>query len=625
MSESKNPEGGKAKREQQLSRRTRTLDGSLRKLYPENSFWTQAQNILIPAIQKEEYDNQFYIDVPLSEGHVQSEEIEKYLAMPNEPRCLLLVGPPGVGKSSLVHHYYHVTIAPAAHAWAWIHLDGNEHRARLANDISQLIPCLLAVCFKSLDSFLQHRGLTKKDFLLDIFEQDIGLATERFLESDAPVEEKLKIVKRHLEQKQSVNLEATLRYFSRSVAVGKAVLVLDNLDPLGPEVQAEAVRQVLALAVSSKIKSIVAIRKKAEASLSYSDRDLFSQFIRTPVQHPSLVEVLRRRVAVAVQHHDAQNAKLGEGALQFKVRDCPEFVNLLVKGLSADGLQRIIEGVSNGSVRQGLRISLAIYGSPYLDAKRIVARLSPAGQVIRDLWRDSIPNHIAVRSMLLRTSRVYDEEIAWVKNIFGSNTSNTHIGPFLRLQIVRFLRALAADEVSEGDCARELAGVLLLDNALVKKEIRWLASKEWIEVTSSGAISVTSLGDFIVQEFVFHRDYLSCISADVDMYSDFERRLISLPSSFAEHIHNVGVLLEYLALRELKMLRLISERGLRAYCKWFGGEGFTPEILDRVLANIELIRLESAADSAKARLKALAEGSIIKDIQEVLRRFGAED
>ncbi len=609
-----------------VSRLSYTLDGSIKNHLPENAFWLQAQGILASTIVQGEYDHQLYLDVRISSTHAQSDEIQHYLDSSLEQRCLLLVGAPGVGKSSLLQHYRHVKVAPSAEAWAWVHFDGNVHFARLAADgIAELIPCFLAVSVQSLFSFLQRHHMTRMDFFLDVLEHDIGLATERFLASGASMDEKIEIAKNYLERNQRVFLEATLRFFSRSVSPGKAVLVLDNLDPLGPEIQAEAVRQAVGLAASSEIKSIVSIRKKAAASLFFNDRDLAFQCLRTTVQHPPLVEVLRRRVAIALQHHEAQNAKLGEGALQFKIRDCPEFADLLVRGLEAEGLQRIIEGISDGSVRRALQISLTIYRSPYLDSKLIFSKLSPAGAVVGGGWRDSIPNHIshiAVRSILLGTAKIYDEAIASVSNIFGSTASNTHLGPFLRLHILRFLQAPNSEDMPEDECARELAPILRIGGDLIKEEIKWLARNEWVEIAPPRTISLTRLGDFVAREFVFHRDYLSCISTDVDMYSDFERRLLPMPGNFGERMHNAVVLIEYLALRELQMIRLFSKSGdLRVYCKWFGQNSFTSEILERVLSRAKYLRSDIVLDSVRTEFEKLSHGTVLRELRELVGRF----
>jgi AAA ATPase domain len=487
--------------DRRLFRRTHTVNESGKRHLPENSFWTQVQHILAHEIGKEEYDERFYIDVHLTAGNFQSDEIRQFLANPFEPRCLLLVGSPGVGKTSLVEHYRNSVAGRSNGPWAWIYFNGNDFRDWLANDKSQLIPCLLANCVAHLDRFLKRYGLTREDYLLDIFEHDRGLEERRFLRPDISRADKLRSATIHLEKKESVHLAAILRYFARFVAAGRAVLILDNLDPLGAELQAEAVRQVLALSVGCKIKSIVAVRQDAEAILSYSDPELFSQFLSTRVQPPPLAEVLEKRVRVAIQHPDVQDAKLGEGALQFRVRDCPEFEKVIARGVSAEGLQRIFEGVSNDSVRLALRISLSVYASPHLEARRIVAKLSPVGQLVRDLWRDTIPNYIVVRSILLRTAKLYEEDHAWVKNIFGTSSSDTHVGPFLRLHILRFLVRLGGEEVQEADLIADVADALMIEGDFIQKEIKWMAKKHWVAALPSGALSLTGLGSYLANDF----------------------------------------------------------------------------------------------------------------------------
>lgn len=611
-------------KESRLVRRTATVDAAQKKDRNENYFWQQAQSIFASALQKEEYDESFYIDMPLAEGYTQSSEVEKYLEMNSGPRCLLLVGPHGVGKSSIIHHSYKKYIADAVDRWAWIYFDGNEHRTRIEGDVNQLIPALVSVVYDYLPVFLSRMGLTSRDFFLDVFDRDAGLSSERFLNADATEEVRAELARKYIASKESVKLEVALRYFSRSVAPGKAIIVIDNIDPLDAQIQAEIVRQLLGLSVSCRVKGIVAIRKKAEASLSYSNPNLFYQFIRTTVQPPPLVEVIKRRVGFAVQQPDAQNAKLGEGALVFRVRDCPEFEDVLVRGLSSEGTQRVIEGVSNGSVRQALRISLSIYASPHLDPKKIVAKLSPAGSVVRDLWSEAIPNYIAVRSILLRTARLYDEDISWVKNVFGSAYSGGHLGPFLRLHILRFLLRLCESEIKVDSLSEKISDLLYVDVEIVMKEIRWLARWDWIEFPPSGLIFITRLGRFIAEEFVSNREYLACISTDVDMSSDLERRLVTDPLGFREYSQNMCVLLEYLARREARMLQYLSRDGLRDYSAIFGVLGFSVEIASKVLNNLRRLRPEDAVDAVIEDLHGILRSDAIRKIQEILRRYGGE-
>lgn len=603
-------------------RRTDTIEPSQKRHLPENSFWQQTQHIFASAIQKEDYDPDFYIDVSLGENHKQSDEISRFLSMEHGPRLFLLVGPPGVGKTSLVQHYYRSVIKTSEKPWVWIYFNGNEHRTKIENDVAQLTQSLATTCFRFLVKYLEAHGLTREDFLLDVFNNDAALADKAFLYGGSAVPAKIEMALEYLEKGYNIKLASILGYLSRA-APDAVVLVLDNLDPLERRIQVEIVKHALALASSFQIKTLVTARNKTEADLHFNDPNVFSQFIRTPVQPPSLIEVIRKRVSVAARHPDALNAKIGEGALQFRVRECPEFANILVRGLSAEGLQRVIQGVSNDSVRQGLRISLSVYASPYLDPKRIVARLSPVGSAAKDLWHDSIPNHIAVRSILLRTARLYEEEIAWVKNIFGSRASDGATGPFLRLHILRTLRSFVVEEIAKDQIVSDLCNTLDVAAPLVLKELAWLAKHDWIDWPQSNELSLSSLGRFIVDEFVFHRDYLACISTDTDMYPEFERRLIATPITFGENTQNLSVLLEYLALREMEMLQSISRNGgLGPYCRLFGHKGFIPEVIERILANMERLRSEPGIEFARENLRNLLSSREIERICEIIERFG---
>jgi hypothetical protein len=105
------------------------------------------------------------------------------------------------------------------------------------------------------------------------------------------------------------------------------------------------------------------------------------------------------------------------------------------------------------------------------------------------------------------------------------------------------------------------------------------------------------------------------------MYFEFERRLISFPGSFGEYGHNLVVLLEYLSMREAKMLHFISENGLSDYCRWFGRGGIMPEMVTRVQENVDSLRSEKSVDPVKERLRKLKTGKIMKEITDVLARF----
>lgn len=607
-----------------LIRRSRTCGSEFRKSLPENSFWQQTQHLITPIIEKEAYDPELYVDVELENGYKQSEEISKYLAMRDEPRCLLLVGQPGVGKSSLLQHFC-TENKLEGQGWVWIYFNGNLFRSQTDSDLSKLIPCLLNTCCEYLEGYLRYQSLSWSDFLDDLFRSETDYAPDRLLFGEVPDDETRKHVVANLKLSKRLFLESVLKFLSRRTGANKTVFVLDNLDPLSAEIQALAVREILALSVSCRIRTIVSVRRKTEDYLSFHDPVVTTQFIRTNVEPPPLTEVIERRVAMAIAGPEAQEAKLGQGALQFKLRECPEFARVLVRGLGAEGVQRVFEGISNESVRSALRVSLSVYASPELDPRRIVAKLSPAGLIVRDLWSETIPHHIVVRSILLRTSRIYDESIAWVRNIFGTNFTGTHVGPFLRLLILRFLRNRPPEGVSENSVVKELEGTLGIEADYILAELRWLERAVWVNKTARGYIHLTSFGHFVESEFIYHREYLALISCDVDMYPHYEERLRSSPRAFREHFLNLCVLLDYLSTRELEMLLLISKEGsLNRYCRLYGSSGISTRILEVVGANLEPLRSERAIRVGLARLRQVREGENMTELEEVLRRFCPE-
>ena len=145
------------------------------------------------------------------------------------------------------------------------------------------------------------------------------------------------------------------------------------------------------------------------------------------------------------------------------------------------------------------------------------------------------------------------------------------------------------------------------------------------EFPPTGQLVITKLGRFIAEDFVFHREYLACISTDVDMYADYERKLLVNPSSFLDYSSNMCVLLEYLAVKEADMLQFLSrDDGLQEYCEIFGSTGFSPEIIQRLLENVLRLRSEDTVEEIIEKLTKLLSGDAVKKIKELVRRYGGE-
>jgi hypothetical protein len=612
-----------------LRRRTDTVDESVRKHLPENLFWQQAQRVFAACLMKEEYDPKFYIEVCPGCGHPLTEEIDSFLSIPGDPRCLLLVGPYGVGKTSLLKHFQRMNVDTDPSNWAWIYFEGNRARARIEQAPQLLINELAATAANYLNGWLRTRKLSREYFLDDVFQNDLSLAEMKTLYEHDLVKKQREIVNDYLKSGSGADLAVMLCFFSRHLAPARTVVVLDNLDPLDPEVQAEAVRQLISFCISAGVKGIVAIRTETEGLLGFRHTGLFGPYVRSGVEAPDLVDVIKKRVEVALEDKSIRDIKIGEGAIQYRLEEVPEFADFLVRGLSVDRTRRVITGLANNSIREGLKMSLSIYAYPGLAAHKLIGRLSPPAQHSVDpFWQHAIPAYVILEALMLRTAQIFDAHTTFCGNLFGTHNSESHLGPFLRLLILRQLRRLPENETGADILEKTLADVLRIDRDLLESELRWLGSERnsWIELTASGRVRLTSRGRFIVDDLLHDRHYLRCISTDVDMPVDAEVKLHDVPKSFKDQLHNMFILLEYLTQCEEEMLRTLAEYGLGPYCHHFGSEGITPRMIERILEGIESAEDKYAGDddflrTAHERLETLSDSDVINSIREMLSRF----
>ena len=607
-----------------VQRRTNTADNAFKKVLPENSFWQQVQDVFIAELLRETYDHDLYIPVATEDGYPQAEELCKFVVSEREPQCLLLAGQYGVGKTSLLEHFRQTDLAQingVALKYLWIYVDGNKYATKLDRSPEDIIGFINAAVTEELKQLILALGISMEDFLVEVFDESPDLAPERFLFPATERPDKINKARGFLARSPGMYLDSALYFLTRKLGRGKVILVIDNIDPLGPKAQSIVVKKLIMLAKSSGVKGLVAVRKKTESELRYSDDQVIGQFIRTDVATPSLTEVIKKRVERAVKTPEVQNAKIGEGTMMFFIRDQPAFAELLIRGLHAEGVQRIIGGLANDSVREGLRLALSIYASPHLDTRRLMAGLVPTQQLASPAAHSVIPNHMIVKCLVLRIAQIYDPAVSRIGNIFGSSQSNTHLGPFARWLALRYAYSLNADDLSLSDLHSALESLLMVDRVVIESAVKWLLDKDWLSLSASNELSLTRRGGFMVSEFVYHREYLVCIATDVDMYSPYERRLSTVPRNFPEQVRNLAVLLEYLLVREEEMLRHLSRSGLREYCARFGKDGLVPEMCTRIYENLEPLDERTLSASVKGTIALLRTAETTVNIRSVLKRY----
>lgn len=598
-----------------------------------NQFWSQARTVLAEYLLRTDYGPKLYVPPMVASGKPVAEDIRDFLLIPRSPRCMLVIGQYGVGKTSALAHLAHgLGIQDGlGEGWVWIYFDGNRYAADLGQDPQCLIALLANVTSKIVARYMQRVGLIADSFLMDLFWNDDYFAADR-LTAFHNNQEKINEAVEKLREQPIRLLNASLRYLVRKVGEDKVVLVLDNLDPLSRKVQLDAVRLATQIATADSLKTIITVRRSTESELRYHDPAAFSAVVRTTVEPPDMTEVIRLRIEQALQDTSpvVQNATLGEGALRARIRESPEFADVLVTALSSHLVKRLLQGLSNESVREALHFALRVYNSHFIDARHIIRKLSPADVVVPSLWRGSIPYHIVIKALMLSNYPVYRRDVSWVGNVLGTEHQNTHMGPFTRLHVMSYLERIAPAEAILQQTKEDLIEVLQLDGPILDMEMGWLESNSFISYPDRDHVTLTMRGEFVLSGLTNDIEYLTHVAPDVDMYEDLEEKIVAPADKASDRLNNLAVLLEYLLVREAKLLTHLSRNGLRDYNHVFRVKCFICGMLSSVIRSIETIRVDTPQEDApfveavhrvRERLARLEESEDMRTIKELLRRF----
>lgn len=273
-------------------------------------------------------------------------------------------------------------------------------------------------------------------------------------------------------------------------------------------------------------------------------------------------------------------------------------------------------------MREALHIALRIYNSHFLDATRIIRKLSPAEPLAPSAWHGFLPYYVIVKALVLANHSIYKPDVPWVVgNVFGTHHSASHVGPFLRLLILLFLKGHLPDEVDETDLTRELADALEVEPDLVRSEVDWLVRHSWLDHTEPTHLSLSRRGNFILNELVNDVEYLTHIATDVDMEPALEARLNAPAENIGRRLENLEVLLEYLVAAEIRLLKQLARRGLNRFVHLVGRQGSMPPILQAVMAAVSRVRDEDGGGEAKI---AEAKNACLKRLSSLLERSTQE-
>ena len=615
-----------------LSRRTNSPQVADFKQLSENQFWQQTQSILLRYLKETEYGPGLYVPVQAGSSKELFDEMMDFLNIENNLNCLLLIGQYGVGKTSALKAFAAERLKVddgIGNGWIWIHFDGNKFASDLNNDSKSFLQPLANVVSKVIEDYLRRNDLTFDNLVADSVANDVNFAQLRLVKPKV-TQKDLNRIKDHLLESKTEFVHVVLRYLVRRVGRRKVVLVLDNLDPLHHEIQIQGVLLATQLSEACDLKAMLAVRRKTETQIRHDNDSAIAAVVRTEVMPPSMTEVIRRRIQQAFSDPAVQETTLGEGTLRAKVKECPEFTDVLVKGLSSLPVNRLLDGLSNESVRDALQFALRVYNSHFIDAHKIIRKISPVDTLAPSLWKGFIPYHIVAKALILSNRPIYRPDVSWVANIFGTQFSGTHLGPFLRRYIMAYLQRIHPGEELGETLYNRLGQVLEMERAALQVEIAWLEKHNCIAFTDKEHLILTCRGKFILNSFVNDIEYLTHIATDVDMYEHLEERLITPADKPQDRLNNLVVLLGYLLIKEANLLRFLSRHGLTGFARLFGSKSFVGTLLTKVSQSVENIRTDQTQDApnlpnavAKIRgeLNKLQTSRTMQEINGLFKRY----
>ena len=363
--------------------------------------------------------------------------------------------------------------------------------------------------------------------------------------------------------------------------------------------------------------------------LTNRDPGVIGSLAHTEIVPPAVVDIIRRRIEEALDNSKLGDIVLGEGVLQARIHDCPEFIEVLIKGLSHPAVVNLLENISNDSIRDSLTCALRIYNSRFLDARRIIRKVNPVESIVQSPWNGRIPYPIVLKSLMFVNSQIYDPFNSQVGNIFGTHLSNEHLGPYLRLLLLN----LYVTCLKWGDRKRVISVAHEIFNAPaehIEVELAWLDRHSWIEILAHDHLLLSKRGLFFVDVLSGDVDYLTHIATDVDMYESTEATLASPAETPKARVGNLLVLLEYLIHREWVMLCSLSEhRGLTDYVDVIGTTPITDDMILRLESATQRLRNPypmdpedmEAINSLHRKLSDLRGSSNMRRIKAVIRDF----
>jgi hypothetical protein len=246
------------------------------------------------------------------------------------------------------------------------------------------------------------------------------------------------------------------------------------------------------------------VRNKSAAVFDAFDFDPIS------IDPPNVQAVLSKRFFVARNLLQGASAKfIAENGAQVEVADLSVVIDLVKSSVLGSELGNLIEVLATSDIRLALRMTREFLRSGWTASGKAL-------RIYQSIGRYMMPQHEALRAIMLGTQQVYSEEFLVVGNPFDSRLAKSE-AQLLRLYVLTAIVNMSSDtsfrHLDGEEIRRHVREIGFGDN-ITKKVLEDLCRLRFMHTVSHGAATfetdyiVSRLGGYIVRRFIGDLMYL---------------------------------------------------------------------------------------------------------------------
>lgn len=454
---------------------------------------------------------------PLREGNSAVVTMVSGAAARARPVAILILGQVGAGKTTFLEYTKKVGAKdifiqdsgkPYPH---WIYIDFRTYSTTQPSMkflCDELKSCINKDVFLSdYDRCIRH---AYRDEIEALFKGPL------FLLADDEGERKRRIsslLMADYEQTQPY-VEKVLKYAAERAPV---FLVIDNVDQHDEEgAQAAIFGDAMALAQKLRLNLICSMREATY--VKNKNTVVFDAFDFDPVtvDPPDVRAVLSKRFFVARSLLQGRSASfIAENGFNVQISDLSVVIELVQSSVLGTELGNLIEVLATSDIRLALRMTREFLRSGWTASGKALRVYQATGKYV-------MPQHEALRAIMIGTQQVYFEEFSELGNPFDSRLAKSE-AQLLRLYILSAIVNMSSERSFrhlDGEEIRNHVREIGFGDNIVKKVLDDLCRLRFMHTTSHSAPTfesdyiVSRLGGYVVRRFIADLMYLENVMMD---------------------------------------------------------------------------------------------------------------